>query len=96
MFSCSHVCLLSPILLQAEEDGVACVEMLAGHSGHVNYNTVPSIVYTWPEVASVGKTEEQVKAAGISYKVRCRTAFPDCAGCIVAPPFWLAFCVHLA
>lgn len=57
-------------LLQAEEDGVACVEMLAGQSGHVNYNTVPSIVYTWPEVASVGKTEEQVKAEGISYKVR--------------------------
>ncbi|KAL4433593.1 hypothetical protein ABPG75_000034 [Micractinium tetrahymenae] len=54
---------------KAEEDGVACVEMLAGHSGHVNYNTVPSIVYTWPEVASVGKTEEQVKAEGISYKV---------------------------
>lgn len=48
---------------------MACVELLAGHSGHVNYNTVPSIVYTWPEVASVGKTEEQVKAEGIDYKV---------------------------
>ena len=54
-------------LVQAEEDGVACVELLAGRSGHVNYNTVPSIVYTHPEVASVGKTEEQVKAEGINY-----------------------------
>ena len=55
--------------LQAEEDGVACVENLAGKAGHVNYNTVPSIVYTHPEVASVGKTEEQVKAEGGEYKV---------------------------
>ncbi|KAI7835395.1 hypothetical protein COHA_010705 [Chlorella ohadii] len=54
---------------KAEEDGVACVELLAGRSGHVNYDTVPSIVYTWPEVASVGKTEEQVKADGLAYKV---------------------------
>ena len=56
--------------MQAEEDGVACVENLAGKAGHVNYNTVPSIVYTHPEVASVGKTEEQVKAEGGKYKVR--------------------------
>ena len=56
--------------VQAEEDGVACVENLAGKAGHVNYNTVPSIVYTHPEVASVGKTEEQVKAEGGKYKVR--------------------------
>lgn len=49
---------------------MACVELLAGRSGHVNYNTVPSIVYTHPEVASVGKTEEQVKAEGVDYKVR--------------------------
>ncbi|KAK9902764.1 hypothetical protein WJX75_005307 [Coccomyxa subellipsoidea] len=54
---------------KAEEDGVACVENLAGKAGHVNYNTVPSIVYTHPEVASVGKTEEQVKAEGQEYKV---------------------------
>ena len=57
--------------MQAEEDGVACVELLAGHSGHVNYDTVPSICYTWPEVASVGKTEEQAKAEGYEYKVGC-------------------------
>lgn len=54
---------------QAEEDGVACVENLAGKAGHVNYETVPSIVYTHPEVASVGKTEEQVKADGQEFKV---------------------------
>jgi len=54
---------------KAEEDGVACVENLAGKSGHVNYATVPSIVYTWPEVGSVGKTEEEVKADGTPYKV---------------------------
>lgn len=54
---------------KAEEDGVAAVEIIAGTAGHVNYNTVPSIVYTHPEVASVGLTEEEVKAKGIDYKV---------------------------
>ena len=54
---------------KAEEDGIACVELIAGKAGHVNYDTVPGIVYTHPEVASVGKTEEQVKAAGITYVV---------------------------
>eukprot|EP00250_Pteridium_aquilinum_P033684 c6088_g1_i1 orf=155-1708(+) len=54
---------------KAEEDGVACVELLAGKAGHVNYDTVPGVVYTHPEVASVGKTEEQVKASGIKYNV---------------------------
>jgi len=53
---------------KAEEDGVAAAEIIAGKVGHVNYNTVPGIVYTWPEVASVGKTEEEVKAEGIEYK----------------------------
>ena len=52
---------------KAEEEGVAVAEMLAGQSGHVNYETVPGIVYTWPEVAAVGKTEEQLKEAGIAY-----------------------------
>lgn len=54
---------------KAEEDGVACVELLAGKAGHVNYDNVPGIVYTHPEVASVGKTEEQVKASGVAYNV---------------------------
>ena len=54
---------------KAEEDGVAAVEIIAGRAGHVNYDTVPSIVYTHPEVASVGLTEEQAKAAGHDIKV---------------------------
>lgn len=54
---------------KAEEEGVAVAEILAGQAGHVNYNTVPGVIYTWPEVASVGQTEEQLKEAGIKYKV---------------------------
>ena len=54
---------------KAEEEGIACVEQLAGQAGHVNYDTIPSIIYTHPEVAWVGKTEEQVKAAGTPYTV---------------------------
>ncbi len=54
---------------KAEEDGVAAVENMAGQKTHVDYNLVPSVVYTWPEVASVGKTEEEIKASGVSYKV---------------------------
>jgi dihydrolipoamide dehydrogenase len=54
---------------KAEDDGIACIERLAGMKTHVNYETVPSVVYTWPEVASVGMTEEQVKASGRDYRV---------------------------
>jgi len=54
---------------KAEEEGVALAEMLAGQAGHVNYETCPNIVYTSPELASVGKTEEELKAAGVDYKV---------------------------
>ncbi|KAL6759634.1 dihydrolipoyl dehydrogenase [Haematococcus lacustris] len=54
---------------KAEEDGVAAVEIMAGRAGHVNYNTVPSICYTHPEVAQVGMTEDEAKKAGIAYKV---------------------------
>jgi dihydrolipoamide dehydrogenase len=54
---------------KAEEDGIAFAERLAGHKTHVNYDTVPSIIYTWPEVASVGPTEEQLQAAGREYRV---------------------------
>jgi len=54
---------------KAEEDAVACIEFIAGKVGHVDYNLVPSVVYTAPEVAWVGQTEEQLKAAGIAYKV---------------------------
>lgn len=54
---------------KASEEGVALVEQLAGQAGHVNYHTIPSVVYTWPEVASVGFTEEEAKAKGVDYKV---------------------------
>jgi dihydrolipoamide dehydrogenase len=53
---------------KAEEDAVACIELIAGKAGHVDYNLVPSVVYTYPEVAWVGQTEEQLKAAGVAYK----------------------------
>ena len=52
---------------KAEEDGVAAVEIMAGHAGHVDYDAVPGIVYTAPEIATLGKTEEALKEAGISY-----------------------------
>ncbi|HIJ38188.1 MAG TPA: dihydrolipoyl dehydrogenase [Rhodospirillaceae bacterium] len=54
---------------KAEDEGVALAEQLVGQAGHVNYDTIPGVVYTWPEVANVGKTEEQLKAGGIAYKV---------------------------
>lgn len=54
---------------KAEEEGVACLEMLAGLGGHVNYDAIPGVVYTHPEVASVGKTEQELKEAGVNYKV---------------------------
>ncbi|MBS1984945.1 MAG: dihydrolipoyl dehydrogenase [Bdellovibrionales bacterium] len=53
---------------KAEEDAVAAVEGMAGQKAHVNYNLVPSVVYTWPEVASVGETEEELKKRGVEYK----------------------------
>jgi dihydrolipoamide dehydrogenase len=53
---------------KAEEEGVALAEQLAGQKSHVNHDLVPGVVYTWPEVAAVGKTEEELKAAGIAYR----------------------------
>jgi dihydrolipoyl dehydrogenase len=53
---------------KASEEGVACVEIVAGQHGQVNYDAIPAVVYTAPEVATVGKTEEELKAAGIQYK----------------------------
>lgn len=54
---------------KAEDEAVACIERLTGKAGHVNYDAIPAVVYTAPEVASVGKTEEELKAAGTAYKV---------------------------
>ena len=53
---------------KAEEEGVAVAEILAGQAGHVNYDVIPNVVYTVPEIASVGKTEEELKAAGVAYQ----------------------------
>ncbi len=52
---------------KAEDEGVILAEILAGQSGHIDYNLVPGVVYTWPEIANVGKTEEQLKEAGVEY-----------------------------
>jgi len=54
---------------KAEEEGIAAAEFIAGKGGHVNYATIPSVIYTEPEVAWVGKTEKECKDAGIKYKV---------------------------
>jgi dihydrolipoamide dehydrogenase len=54
---------------KAEDEAVACMELIAGKAGHVNYDIIPGVIYTKPEVATVGKTEEDLKAAGIAYKV---------------------------
>lgn len=54
---------------KAEEEGVLVAEQLAGQKPHINYNLIPGVVYTWPEVAGVGQTEEQLKEAGVKYKV---------------------------
>jgi dihydrolipoamide dehydrogenase len=53
---------------KAEDEGVAVAEILAGQAGHVNYDAIPNVVYTFPEIASVGKSEEELKAAGVAYK----------------------------
>jgi len=63
---CTH----GPMLAhRAEEEGIAAAQILAGKWGHVNYDVIPSVIYTDPEVASVGKTEEELKAAGVEYKI---------------------------
>ena len=54
---------------KAEEEGVAIAELIAGQSGHVNYDTIPGVIYTFPEVASIGKTEEELKDLNIKYKI---------------------------
>jgi|ERR1041385_1806239 dihydrolipoamide dehydrogenase len=63
-------CREGPMLAhKAEDEAVACAERIAGKAGHVNYDAIPAVVYTAPEVASVGKTEEELKTQGIAYKV---------------------------
>lgn len=61
-------CIDGPMLAhKAEEEGIAAVETIAGFAGHVNYDTIPGVIYTYPEVASVGKTEEELKEAGVKF-----------------------------
>jgi dihydrolipoamide dehydrogenase len=63
-------CREGPMLAhKAEDEAVACAERIAGKAGHVNYDAIPAVVYTAPEVASVGKTEEELKAAAVAYKI---------------------------
>jgi len=54
---------------KAEDEGIACAEILAGKPGHVDYSTIPSVIYTWPEMASVGITEQQAQEQGVQYRV---------------------------
>lgn len=54
---------------KGEDEGVAVAELIAGKAGHVNYDAIPNVIYTYPEVASVGKTEEELKQAGVAYRV---------------------------
>lgn len=54
---------------KAEEEGVVCVERIAGQAGHIDYDAIPGVVYTWPEVATVGKTEEQLKEDNVAYNI---------------------------
>ena len=57
------------MLAHKAEEGIATAELIAGQSGHVNYDVIPGVIYTSPEVASIGKTEEQLKENNIKYKV---------------------------
>jgi dihydrolipoamide dehydrogenase len=54
---------------KGEDEGIAVAELIAGKAGHVNYDAIPNVIYTYPEVASVGKTEEELKQAGVAYRV---------------------------
>merc|ERR1712070_1219676 len=61
-------CVTGPMLAhKAEEEGIAAVEIMAGFAGHVNYDAIPGVIYTYPEVASVGKTEDELKDEGVKY-----------------------------
>lgn len=63
-------CTTGPMLAhKAEDEGIAAAQIIAGQWGHVNYDVIPNVIYTDPEVATVGKTEEELKAAGVEYKV---------------------------
>ncbi len=63
-------CVPGPMLAhKAEDEGIVCVEMMAGQAGHIDYDLVPGVVYTWPEIAGVGRTEEELKETATDYRV---------------------------
>lgn len=68
IYGIGDVCAGAMLAHKAEEEGIAAVEHILGEGGHVNYEAIPGVIYTCPEVANVGKTEEELKAAGIPYK----------------------------
>jgi dihydrolipoamide dehydrogenase len=74
---------------KAEEEGVAVAERIAGQHGHVNFNTIPWVIYTSPEIAWVGQTEQQLKADGVKYKAGTFPSWPTAARARWAtPPAW--------
>ena len=74
---------------KAEEEGVAVAERIAGQHGHVNFNTIPWVIYTSPEIAWVGRTEQQLKADGVKYKAGTFPSWPTAARARWAtPPAW--------
>lgn len=73
IYGIGDVCAGQMLAHKAEEEGIAAIEHILGEGGHVNYDAIPGVIYTSPEVANVGKTEEELKAAGIPYK---KGAFP--------------------
>src|SRR5690606_26138728 len=62
---------------KAEEEGAACAEFIARGYGHVNYGAIPGVVYTHPEIASVGRTEDDLKSEGVPYKIGKASYFPN-------------------
>jgi dihydrolipoamide dehydrogenase len=71
---------------KAEEEGVAVAERMAGQHGHVNFNTIPWVIYTSPEIAWVGRTEQQLKADGVAYKAGSSRSWPMAARARWATP----------
>ena len=69
IYAIGDVIVGSMLAHKAEDEGIAVAENIAGQSGHVNYDTIPGVVYTTPEVAAIGKTEEQLKEMNLDYKI---------------------------
>ncbi|EPY37666.1 dihydrolipoamide dehydrogenase [Angomonas deanei] len=96
VFAIGDVVNKGPMLAhKAEDEGVACAELLAGKPGHVNYDVIPAVIYTTPEVAQVGKTEDQLKAEGVPYKVgKFAFAANSRAKAVATEDGFVKVCVH--